>query len=200
MHNDNLHNLNQGLNIDLELLKVRVKSLVIKSEEDNIRASELLGELREVKQSVISRRESDLEIIEQRRLEVIAESAPIEKAIKSLEDAVKDKIEYYKVCARMEIANITNEIETGKVEKYGIYIDKDGKVVNNEALSIRTGKGLSYTRTQYKFKVTDFTALDDKYKLVDRKAILADLKKGMPVKGVTHEETEATLYRGKKAV
>ena len=200
MHNDNLHNLNPGLNIDLELLKIKVKSLVIRTEEDNIRASELLGELREVKQSVISKRESDLDIIEQRRLEVIAESAPLERAIKTLEDAVKAEMESYKARARMEIANIEGEIESGTVEKYGIYIDKDGKVVKNEALSIRTGKGLSYTRTQFKIKAVDFTELDDKYKSIDRKAILADLKKGLPVKGVTHEQSEATLYRGKKAV
>lgn len=188
-----------NLNIDLEVLKARVKALRIKDESDNIEASRLLGELNNTLAEVNDSEQRKIEFYEAQIVDTKAAIKPVKTEIETLIDAVKLEMLSYRERAKMMIDEIKSDIANGKCEKYDMYMDENGKLISRSALSIRTPEGLSSTRKYFVFQVDDFSKLPDAYKLVDRKKILKDLKKGITIPGVKHEQKEAMQYRGKKA-
>ncbi len=188
-----------NLNIDLEVLKARVKALRIKDESDNIEASRLLGELNNTLAEVEDSEQRKIDYFESQILETKAAIKPVKTEIESLIDAVKLEMLTYRERAKMMINEIKTDIANGTCEKYDMYMDSNGKLISKSALSIRTPEGLSSTRKYFVFSVDDFAKLPDAYKLIDRKKILKDLKKGITIPGVKHEQKEAMQYRGNKA-
>lgn len=195
------YDINPEYSIDIGLLQQKVASLNIASETDNIRASELLGEIDNLLQSVASRRDGIIEIYEQRIAETRQEFQPDIKTLENLKRSVKDMMLEYKRRAKEKIQQIRQDIAAGKIERSEVFLDGNGKIINETALSIRTGEGLSSHRTYYKITVTDFSKVPDSYKSFDKKALLKDARKGVKeIPGILIEEKEAIQYRTKKAV
>lgn len=184
--------------IEIEILQSEVKSLVIKTDEDNIRASELLGKIDNKLTAVIGIRNGIIEEYEQRIIDTKSDYAPVIKWLNELKSQVKNEMLSYKERARLMINQIQDDIAAGNVEKYEIYVDESGHMINKTALSIRTPEGLSSPRKYYKFTVTDFSLLPDAFKIANKKLILDTIKKGTKdIPGVIIEEKDAIQYRGK---
>lgn len=195
------YDINPEYSIDIGILQQKVQSLRIQSETDNIHASELLGEIDNLLQSVASRRDGIIEIYEQRIAETRQEYQPDIKTLETLKRSVKDMMLEYKRRAKEKIQQVRQDMDSGKIERSEVYLDESGKIINETALSIRTGEGLSSHRKYFKVTVTDFSKIPDSYKSFDRKAVLKDARKGVKdIPGILIEEKEAIQYRTKKAV
>lgn len=194
-------NLDPEFNIDIELIQAKAASLKITSEADTVEASRLLGEIDKLLEDVTGRRDGIIEEYEKRIEETEAEYTPLIKQLLELKQTVKDKMLYYRELAKLKMQEMQRKMQDGKIERSQIFLDENGKIINETALSIRTENGLSSVRTYYSIIVTDFSKVPDAYKTFNKKAALAAAKNGTKeIPGIQIVEKSAMQYRPKKAI
>lgn len=163
----------------------------IASREDNIQASRLLGEIDNLIDSITERREAIIEDVRQTYADYLQ---PLEK----LKHEVKDRMLEYKQSAKRTIEEIKQGIASGKIERSEIYLDDNGRIINEAALTIRTEEGLSSVRNHIIVTIDDITAVPDEFKQVVTKKLREAYRSGRKnIKGVTFTEKPVIQYRGK---
>jgi hypothetical protein len=198
MYNLTPENSGNNINIDLDLLKAKVSALCIKSEDDNFNASRLLGEIDNALEEITGTRDSIIGEYEKRIADTKAEYLPYILRLQEFKKTVKAEMLSYRERARMEIKSIHDDINSGKIERHEIFVDENGKMVNKNAVSIRTGEGLSTVRTHIKIVVTDLARVPDTYKKIDMKRAMDDVKKGIKdIPGIEIIEKPVMQYRGR---
>lgn len=192
-------NFNPESNVDIELLRMKVKALTIKDEPGNIAASQLLGEIDNALDELTGRRDDIIRSLNDRIAEVNSEYAPYVRQLRDLKDTVKAEMLSYRERAKLELRKLRQGIADGTIERSELWLDDKGKLLNESALSIRTGQGLSSVRKYYTITITDLALIPDDYKVVDKKALREAAKKGIKnIPGVNIVEKEAVQYRGKQ--
>lgn len=186
----------ESSNIDLDLLKAEVSALNIRDKEDNIKASKLLGRIKATIEEVSGRRDAVISEYEQRIADTRSDYQPLLSELESLKATVKTEMLSYRERAKVMLNQIKSDLASGKIERSDVYLDENGKFLNESALSIRTNEGLSSVRKYYKITVNDISQIPDDYKIIDKKALRAAARKGIKnIPGVVIEEKEAIQMR-----
>lgn len=192
-----IHEINPEYNIDIGLLRSKLDALQIGNESDLANASELLGAIDNLLYEITGRRDLDIDALQKMIDECREHYRPWIKELDAMKSEVKNRMLEYKRRAKAMIAKVREDIANGKVERSEMFLDENGRLLNESAMSIRTGEGLHSERVYYEIVVDDLSKVPDFLKTFNKKAALQYVKAGNKnVPGLIINEKRAIQYRG----